>query len=93
MQLRPTPWFSLPCDLTTQLQVNNGADADAVAADDGADVSIPASVQNKGERKSRKQLQGIGLKKVAGITRVTMKRPRGVSAMEFRQKMISEDIG
>lgn len=42
-------------------------------------MAIPSSVSNRGERKSRKSLQGIGLKKVNGITRVTMKRPRGVS--------------
>lgn len=64
-----------------QLQVNNGSDSEAVAAE-GADVSLTEAIENKGERKSRKQLQGIGLKRVAGITRVTMKRPRGVSALE-----------
>lgn len=36
-------------------------------------------VASRAERKSRKALQGIGLKKVGGITRVTMRRPRGVS--------------
>lgn len=64
-----------------QIQVNNGSDSDAAGAGaEGADVSIPASIQNRSERKSRKSLQNIGLKRVTGITRVTMKRPRGVSA-------------
>ncbi|CAO1629438.1 unnamed protein product [Jaminaea pallidilutea] len=61
-------------DEVQDLQVDNEAD---VAAVEGGDITIPASVQNRGERKSRKSLQGIGLKKVSGITRVTMKRPRG----------------
>ena len=65
----------------SQIQVNNGSDSDAAGAGaEGADVSIPASIQNRSERKSRKSLQNIGLKRVTGITRVTMKRPRGVSA-------------
>lgn len=61
--------------LPSQLQVGG----DSVEVDSGADVSLAAHVTNRAERKSRKQLQGIGLKRVSGITRVTMKRPRGVS--------------
>ena len=45
----------------------------------GGEVSISDAVQSKAERKSRKSLQGIGLKKVNGVNRVTMRRPRGVS--------------
>ncbi|PWN28985.1 nascent polypeptide-associated complex, alpha subunit [Jaminaea rosea] len=63
-------------DDVQDIQVNNGSDSEAPAAE-GADVAIPASVQNRSERKSRKSLQNIGLKRVSGITRVTMKRPRG----------------
>lgn len=70
-----------PC---LQLNVNAGPTSDEDAGYDGADVAIPASLSHRAERKSRKSLQGIGLKKVAGITRVTMKRPRGVSTMELK---------
>ncbi|KAJ1020816.1 hypothetical protein NDA18_005666 [Ustilago nuda] len=45
--------------------------------DAGADVHASDKVASRSERKSRKALQGIGLKKVGGITRVTMRRPRG----------------
>ncbi|KIS66478.1 uncharacterized protein UMAG_05472 [Mycosarcoma maydis] len=45
--------------------------------DAGADVHASDKVASRAERKSRKALQGIGLKKVGGITRVTMRRPRG----------------
>ncbi|CBQ69877.1 related to nascent polypeptide-associated complex alpha chain [Sporisorium reilianum SRZ2] len=49
-----------------------------VESDDaGADVHASDKVASRAERKSRKALQGIGLKKVGGITRVTMRRPRG----------------
>ncbi|CAO1624261.1 unnamed protein product [Sympodiomycopsis kandeliae] len=47
------------------------------SVESGSDVAIPAHITHRAERKSRKSLQGIGLKKVNGITRVTMKRPRG----------------
>lgn len=57
------------------LQLNVGDSS--VDVQGGSDVSIPASVQHRGERKSRKSLQGLGLQRVSGITRVTMKRPRG----------------
>ncbi|PWN20601.1 nascent polypeptide-associated complex, alpha subunit [Microstroma glucosiphilum] len=64
-------------DDVQDLNVNAGPTSDEDAGYDGADVAIPASLSHRAERKSRKSLQGIGLKKVAGITRVTMKRPRG----------------
>ena len=50
------------------------------------DLSINDSPSNsvsvelgRNEKKSRKALEGLGLKKVEGITRVTLRRPRGVS--------------
>lgn len=47
--------------------------------EEGGEVAITDAVQSKAERKARKSLQGIGLKKVMGVNRVTMRRPRGVS--------------
>ncbi|WFD34541.1 GAL4 enhancer protein [Malassezia cuniculi] len=41
------------------------------------DVTIPERVQSRAERKSRKSMQGIGLKQIPGIKRVTLRRPRG----------------
>lgn len=35
----------------------------------------------RNEKKARKALEGVGLKKVEGITRVVLKRPRGVSTI------------
>lgn len=50
------------------------------------DLSINDSQSNvhaveigKNEKKARKALEGMGLKRVEGITRVTMKKGRGVS--------------
>lgn len=42
------------------------------------EVDVPERIQSRAERKSRKTLQNIGLKKVPGIQRVTLRRPRGV---------------
>ena len=46
---------------------------------------MPDRVQSRAERKSRKTLQNIGLKRVAGIKRVTLRRPRGVSISGARK--------
>lgn len=55
------------------------AGSDVDVGNKALDVTITDAVSNKAERKARKQLQGIGLKRVQGINRVTMRRPRGVS--------------
>ena len=52
---------------------------ETVDSDDNGEVSVTDKVQSRAERKSRKALQNLGLKRVDGITRVTMRRPRGVS--------------
>lgn len=39
-------------------------------------------IQSRSERKARKALLGLGLKKVPGITRVTLRRPKNVSFTE-----------
>ena len=36
-------------------------------------------IQSRAERKARKALLGLGLKKVPNITRVTLRRPKNVS--------------
>ncbi|PWN39758.1 nascent polypeptide-associated complex, alpha subunit [Ceraceosorus guamensis] len=60
-------------DDVKDLQVESDGEGQAT----GGDVTIGEHVLSKPERKSRKSLQGIGLKRVPGITRVTMRRPRG----------------
>ncbi|KAI3628945.1 hypothetical protein CBS9595_000017 [Malassezia furfur] len=56
--------------LTIQVQ-------DAPQDENDTEVGVPDRVQSRAERKSRKSLQNIGLKRVAGIKRVTLRRPRG----------------
>ena len=53
--------------------------------DHGASKTQFVDVQSKGERKARKLLEGLGLKKVEGIQRVTLRRPKNVSLERVRR--------
>jgi nascent polypeptide-associated complex subunit alpha len=46
--------------------------------EDPTSVAALDKIQSRSERKARKALLGLGLKKVSGITRVTLRRPKGV---------------
>ena len=46
--------------------------------DDPTSAAALEKIQSRGERKARKALLGLGLKKVNGITRVTLRRPKNV---------------
>ena len=43
-------------------------------------------IQSRSERKARKALLSLGLKKVPGITRVTLRRPKNVSRGIYNEK-------
>jgi len=53
---------------------------DVANVDAGSDNDVPGldKIQSRAERKARKALLGLGLKKVPGITRVTLRRPKGL---------------
>lgn len=58
-----------------------------VAVDAGSDGEVGGNfdkLQSRAERKARKALLGLGLKKVPGINRVTLRRPKGVRASILR---------
>jgi len=46
--------------------------------DDPTSAAALDKIQSRSERKARKALLGLGLKKVPGITRVTLRRPKNV---------------
>lgn len=54
-------------------------------AEAGGEATIPAgsavAVHSRNEKKARKAIGKLGLKQVPGITRVTLRRPKGVSAV------------
>lgn len=63
-------------------------DADSDSDSDGeaeAESGVPAgasvTVHSRNEKKARKAIGKLGLKHIEGITRVTLRRPKGVSAV------------
>ncbi|KAF2669277.1 nascent polypeptide-associated complex, alpha subunit [Microthyrium microscopicum] len=61
---------------------SSDSDSEPEAADAGEEASIPAGAQvaihSRNEKKARKQIAKLGLKQVEGITRVTLRRPKGI---------------
>lgn len=63
---------------------SSSSDSDADEGADGeGDATIPAgsqvAVHSRNEKKARKAIGKLGLKHIPGITRVTLRRPKGVS--------------
>ncbi|KAG6868271.1 hypothetical protein C0993_005556 [Termitomyces sp. T159_Od127] len=57
---------------------DHGHDHDHDHEEDPTSVAALEKIQSRSERKARKALLGLGLKKVPGITRVTLRRPKNV---------------
>jgi nascent polypeptide-associated complex subunit alpha len=53
-------------------------DHDHHAHAEGIPAGASVSVHSRGEKKARKALAKLGLKHIPGITRVTLRRPKGV---------------
>ncbi|KAK7693389.1 hypothetical protein QCA50_002957 [Cerrena zonata] len=53
-------------------------DHDHEVEEDPTSQAALDKIQSRSERKARKALLGLGLKKVAGITRVTLRRPKNI---------------
>lgn len=68
---------------TVAEDASDSSDSDD-AGDAEGDASIPAgsqvAVHSRNEKKARKAIGKLGLKPVPGITRVTLRRPKGVSS-------------
>ena len=65
-------------------EASSSSDSDVEAGKDG-EATIPAgssvAVHSRNEKKARKAIGKLGLKHVPGITRVTLRRPKGVSRL------------
>jgi nascent polypeptide-associated complex subunit alpha len=63
--------------------VEDGSDSSDSDIEGEGDASIPAgssvAIHSRNEKKARKAIAKLGLKHVEGITRVTLRRPKGVS--------------
>lgn len=68
---------------TTAEDASDSSDSDDAGE---GDASIPAgsqvAVHSRNEKKARKAIGKLGLKHIPGITRVTLRRPKGVCADE-----------
>lgn len=54
------------------------ASIENLSLEDTPQTGVTVELHNKLERKARKQLEGLGLKQVKGIQRVTLRRPKNV---------------
>ena len=73
-----------PTKKTTAEDASSSSDSEPEAAGEGeGEANIPAGAQvavhSRNEKKARKAIGKLGLKHVPGITRVTLRRPKGVS--------------
>jgi nascent polypeptide-associated complex subunit alpha len=57
--------------------------SESEAEAEGGEVNIPAgstvAIHSRNEKKARKAIAKLGLKHIEGISRVTLRRPKGVS--------------
>lgn len=60
---------------------DHGHDHDHENEEDPTSAAALDKIQSRSERKARKALLGLGLKKVPGITRVTLRRPKNVCSI------------
>jgi hypothetical protein len=67
-----------------QVEEEDSSDESEGDADEAGEANIPAgasvAVHSRNEKKARKAIAKLGLKHIDGITRVTLRRPKNVSA-------------
>lgn len=56
-------------------------EGEAAAGESGIPAGSAVTVHSRNEKKARKSIAKLGLKQVPGITRVTLRRPKNVSAL------------
>ena len=68
-------------------EVEDASDSSDSDVEAEGEASIPAgsavAVHSRNEKKARKAIAKLGLKHIEGITRVTLRRPKGVSTVLF----------
>lgn len=76
----------LPDDDVPKATVEDAADSSESEVEGAEEPTIPGgaavTVHSRNEKKARKAIGKLGLKHVPGITRVTLRRPKGVSGLE-----------
>jgi hypothetical protein len=78
----------LPDDEPKQTTVEELDDSSSDSDVDAGDANLPAGsttvIHSRNEKKARKALEKLHLTRVQGITRVTLRRPKNVSAKTSR---------
>jgi len=78
-----------PTKNTTADDASSSSDSEVEAGGEG-EANIPAgsavAVHSRNEKKARKAIGKLGLKHVPGITRVTLRRPKGVSVSGIHRR-------
>ena len=59
---------------------SSSSDSEVETGDAGPGAGSTVTVHSRNEKKARKSIAKLGLKHVPGITRVTLRRPKNVSA-------------
>jgi nascent polypeptide-associated complex subunit alpha len=72
-------------------QSEHELDPEEEQEEDPTSAAALEKIQSRSERKARKALLGLGLKKVTGITRVTLRRPKNVRLMKHPLRLLSSD--
>jgi hypothetical protein len=71
------------------VQIEEDESSDESEGEEG-EVSVPAgssvAVHSRNEKKARKAIAKLGLKHIDGITRVTLRRPKNVSAFRAMRR-------
>jgi len=72
----------LPDEPEKKVEVEEAGDDSSDSGDEAGEGSMPAgsavTVHSRNEKKARKSIAKLGLKKIEGITRVTLRRPKNV---------------
>jgi nascent polypeptide-associated complex subunit alpha len=67
-------------NVTAEDEASESSDSEVEAGEEGGIPSGGAIVHSRNEKKARKSIAKLGLTRVPGITRVTLRRPKGVSS-------------
>jgi nascent polypeptide-associated complex subunit alpha len=68
-----------------ELEESSDEESDAEAGDASLPAGSTAVIHSRNEKKARKAIEKLHLTRVPGITRVTLRRPKNVSAAEKSQ--------
>lgn len=79
----------VPSDHSDQEEV---VEQEAEQEEDPTSNAALEKIQSRSERKARKALLSLGLKKVPGITRVTIRRPKNVGSWYTDTRPVSLNL-